>query len=70
MSHFRFVLFVVFLASLGTTRADEASELANYDEKTLQEAGVGGRSNSDRLRWIRFRRVSCHEVAPSTPSTR
>jgi len=36
--------------------------------RTLEEAGIGGRSNSDRRR--RIRRVSCHEVAPSTPSTR
>ena len=34
----------------------------------LEEAGIGGRSNSDRLR--RIRRVSGHEVAPITPSTR
>jgi hypothetical protein len=34
----------------------------------LEEAGIGGRSYSDRLHWIR--RVCCHEVAPITPSTR
>ena len=34
----------------------------------LEEAGIGGRSNSDRL--DRIRRLSCHEVAPITPSTR
>ena len=34
----------------------------------LEEAGIGGRRNPDASH--RIRRVSCHEVAPITPSTR
>ena len=53
-------------------RADQrrARDQDVFDARTvaLEEAGIGGRGYPDRLE--RIRRVSCHEVAPITPSTR
>jgi hypothetical protein len=65
--------------------AEQSHEYAEYGERAdqrrardqdvfdggalaLEEAGIGGRSNSGRIDGIH--RVSGHEVAPITPSTR
>jgi hypothetical protein len=61
MTHLRFVLSVVVLAALGTARADEAAEQAKYDEKVLQDAGVGT-NGADVLAFFRKRTLSADDL--------
>src|SRR3954468_2377757 len=61
MTHSRLALLVVLILPLRSARADEASELAKYDEKVLKDAGIGTNGN-DVLAFFRKRTLSADDL--------
>ncbi len=61
MSHPRFALTVLVLAALGTARADDAAELAKYDESVLRDGGVGT-NGADVLTFFRKRTLTPEDL--------
>ncbi len=61
MTYPRFALSFVILAVLGTLRADEAEELATYDEKVLKDAGIGT-NGADVLSFFRKRTLTADDL--------
>jgi hypothetical protein len=59
LTHFLFA--VMFLPLFGIVRADEAAELAKYDESVLKRAGIGT-NGSDVLTFFRKRTLSAEDL--------
>ena len=61
MTYFRFALSVAILAALGTAHADEETDLAKYDERVLNDAGLGT-NGVDVLAFFRKRTLSADDL--------
>ena len=61
MTHLRCALSVVVLAAIGMARADEAAELAKFDEQVLKSAGIGT-NGTDVLTFFRKRTLSADDL--------